>query len=87
MGIGASILLIAVGAILRWAVHWSPTDLSVATAGLIIFLVGLVGLVLSLALFGPWSSRSRRTRRVIDNTTGTTLLSEEQQVEHGTRVP
>ncbi|MDA8033632.1 MAG: DUF6458 family protein [Actinomycetota bacterium] len=87
MGIGLSILLVAVGAILRWAVHWSTADVDVATVGLIVFLVGLGGLVLSLAMFGPWSSRTRRSRRVVDNTTGTTLLTDEQRVEHGARVP
>lgn len=87
MGIGASILLIAVGAILRWAVHWSPADVDVATAGLIIFLVGIAGLVITLALTGPWSNRSRRSRRLVDNRTGTTLVDDEQRVEQGTRVP
>jgi hypothetical protein len=87
MGTGASILLIAVGAILRWAVHWRTADVDVATAGLILFLVGLGGLVLSLALTGPWSRRARRSRRVVDNTTGTTLLDDEQRVEQPTRTP
>lgn len=85
MGIGMSILLIAVGAILRWAVHWSPSEVDISTVGLIVFIVGLVGLVISLALWGPWSNRTRRSRRIVDNTSGQTLLSDEERAESGPR--
>ena len=42
MYIGSSIFLIAVGAILRWAVSWHVSGFNVQLAGLIIFLVGAV---------------------------------------------
>lgn len=83
MGIGTSIVLIAVGAILRFAIHWSSADVSVQTVGLVLFIVGLVGLVISLAVFGPWGYRSRGRRTVVDGTTGRTLVSEERQVSQG----
>lgn len=51
---GTSLFLIAVGAILRWAVtdHISGVDL--ATVGLILVIVGIAGLVLSLAYLAAW---------------------------------
>ena len=49
MTIGAAILLIAVGAILKWAVTVHVSGFDINTAGTIIFVVGLVGLVLAVA--------------------------------------
>ena len=45
MGIGTSLLLIAVGAILRYAVTASTSGFSIHTAGLILMILGAVGLV------------------------------------------
>lgn len=56
MYIGTAIFLMAVGAVLRWAVSWEPTGFNVQTAGLIIFLVGILGLVITLIL---WATRRR----------------------------
>jgi hypothetical protein len=50
MGIGTSILLIAVGAILRYAVNVSVSEIELDTVGLILIIVGIVGLVISLAV-------------------------------------
>lgn len=48
MTISSALLLITAGAILKWAVtaHWSFINLQ--TAGLVLFVVGCVGLVLAL---------------------------------------
>lgn len=54
MSIGTSIFLIAVGAILRYAVTASVSGLSLSTAGLILMLVGILGLVLSLIYMLAW---------------------------------
>ncbi|HEV7527575.1 MAG TPA: DUF6458 family protein [Solirubrobacteraceae bacterium] len=48
MPLGTSIFLIAVGAILRYAVTASVSGLSITTIGLILMIVGAIGLVLSL---------------------------------------
>jgi Domain of unknown function (DUF6458) len=48
MTIGSSIFLIAVGAILRYAVTATVSGISIQTIGLILMLAGIVGLVLSL---------------------------------------
>jgi Domain of unknown function (DUF6458) len=47
--IGAAMLLIAVGAILKWAVTAHVSGFDIQTAGTIIFVVGVVGLILALA--------------------------------------
>jgi heme/copper-type cytochrome/quinol oxidase subunit 2 len=59
MYIGTSIFLIAVGAILKWAVTGSISGLDVQTAGLILLIVGILGLVLSLLMMSVWRDRDR----------------------------
>lgn len=48
MTIGASLFLIAVGAILRWAVSDSIEGVDLTTVGLILLVVGVVGLLIGL---------------------------------------
>ena len=50
MGIGTSIFLVAVGAILRYAVDVTVQGVDIQTVGLILIVVGIVGLVISLAI-------------------------------------
>ena len=50
MGIGTSILLIAVGAILYFAVNVDVSGLEISTIGLILMVVGVIGLLISLFL-------------------------------------
>jgi hypothetical protein len=65
MYIGSSIFLIAVGAILRWAVSWHVSGFNVQLAGLIVFLVGILGLIITLILW--FTQRSSRDRRRQDD--------------------
>jgi hypothetical protein len=61
MGIGAGLVLIAIGAILRFAIATATTHgIAVHTIGDILMVVGVLGLVLWLVVWGPWA-RSRRT--------------------------
>jgi Domain of unknown function (DUF6458) len=62
MYIGSSIFLIAVGAILRWAVSWHVSGFNVQLAGLIIFLVGILGLIITLVLWFTRRSSHDRGR-------------------------
>ncbi|MFP5362648.1 MAG: DUF6458 family protein [Thermoleophilia bacterium] len=48
MGIGTSIFLIALGAILKFAVTATVSGIELATVGVILMVVGVVGLLLSL---------------------------------------
>lgn len=60
MTIGAAIFLIAIGAILKWAVTAHVSWINIQTAGTIIFIVGLVGLVLAV-VYTFWAPRRNRT--------------------------
>lgn len=55
MGIGTSIFLIAVGAILRYAVTDAIEGVDLTTVGLILMIVGVVGLLISLLYATIWS--------------------------------
>jgi hypothetical protein len=57
---GSSILLIAVGAILRYAVTATVSGISIQTVGLILMIAGMVGLFLSLFYMLAWSPRRGR---------------------------
>ena len=50
MGIGTSIFLIAVGAVLKFAVTTSVSGIELATVGVILMVVGVIGLLISLFL-------------------------------------
>jgi hypothetical protein len=54
MGFGTSIVVIAVGAILRFAVSVTTTGFNLHTIGLILIIVGIVSLVLSLTFWNSW---------------------------------
>ena len=62
MGIGTSIFLIAVGAILKWAVTFSVAGVKLEVIGLILMVVGAIGLVLSLIRTSTIARRRRATR-------------------------
>lgn len=62
MGIGVSLILIAVGAVLAFAVHVTTTGFNVNTVGYILLVVGIVGGLISLAFWSSWGGwHSRRT--------------------------
>jgi hypothetical protein len=57
MTTGSSIFLIAVGAILRYAVTATVSGISIQTIGLILIIAGILGLVLSLFYMLAWAPR------------------------------
>ena len=64
MGIGVSLLLIAVGAILIWAVNVTVSGLELQTIGWILLVVGAIGGLLSLIFWSSWGGfHGRRTVR------------------------
>jgi hypothetical protein len=64
MGIGVSLFLIAVGAILDFAVDMRTSGFNLHTMGVILMIVGAVGLLWSLLVWGFWSE-TRRGDRVV----------------------
>jgi hypothetical protein len=63
MGISVSLVLIAAGAILKWAITATTSGINLATVGVILMVVGGVGLVLSLAFWSSWGGFGSRTAR------------------------
>jgi len=61
MGIGVSVFLLAVGAILAFAVDVTVSGLELDTIGIILMIVGAIGLVTSIAIFGRSGFGGRRT--------------------------
>jgi len=71
MGIGASIFLIAVGAILAFAVNYDISGLDIAVIGYILMIVGVIGLIMTAFIWGPRRTAARgevvEERRVYDD--------------------
>jgi hypothetical protein len=64
VGIGASLFLIAAGAILAWAVEFESSGVDLNTVGVILLVVGVIGLLLSLLFwssFAPFRRTGERT--------------------------
>ena len=76
MGFGTSIVLLAVGAILRFAVSVTTTGFNLHTIGLILMIVGALALVLPSVFWSSWGGFSgasggyRRQRRVTQDGAG-----------------
>jgi hypothetical protein len=66
MGIGLSIFLIAVGAILAFAVNVTTTGFNLNTIGWILMGVGVLGIVLSMVFWSTWGGWRRRDTYVVD---------------------
>jgi hypothetical protein len=80
MTIGAALFLIAVGAILRFAVAASSTHgINIHTIGDILMIVGVAGFILSLTFMAPWARRRRTSSRVTYEQPGGSVS--EQRVE------
>ena len=66
--IGTSIVLIAVGAIMKYAVTAETDFIDIQTAGVVLMLVGILGLILSLLYTFMWSpaAQARAARKEPD---------------------
>lgn len=54
MGISASLILTAVGAVLIWAVNTSSSGFNVHAAGVVLLVIGIIGFVVSLVFWSSW---------------------------------
>jgi hypothetical protein len=68
MGIGVSLILIAAGAILTFAVHASSSTFNLHTVGVILMVVGAIGAVTSMIFWSSWGGFGR------DHDTNTTII-------------
>lgn len=65
MSLGTSIFLLALGAILRFAVHVTTRGFNLHTVGLILMLAGILGIILSVLWMTIWADRRRRAAYVV----------------------
>lgn len=65
MGIGVSLILSAIGAILIWAVNAEVSGIDLDAVGAILLIVGLIGFLLSMAFWSSWGSYGFRRRDVV----------------------
>lgn len=68
MGFGISLILIAVGAVLTWAVNSTSSAVDINTVGVILMIVGAAGLILSMLFWSSWGGfhSSHREEVVVD---------------------
>ena len=62
MGLPVSLILIAVGAVLAWAVNVDTNGFNLNTVGYILLIVGIIGLVLSMIFWSSWAGPGYFTR-------------------------
>ena len=62
MGLGVSLLLIAVGAILVWGLQSDVAGISEDAIGVILMIVGAAGLILSMMFWFSWGGMGGRRR-------------------------
>ena len=67
MGIGVSVFLLAIGAILTFAVNASMSGVDLDTVGVILMVVGVIGIVTSMMFWNSWGGwgGGRREERVV----------------------
>ena len=66
MGLGTSLFLIALGAILRFAVNVTTHGFNIHTVGVILMIVGVVGLIISLLWMLVWRDRAAARPRYVE---------------------
>lgn len=65
MGIGVSLLLIAVGAVLAFAVHVTGHGFNIHTVGIILLVVGAIGVLVSTVFWSSWGGFGGRDTTVV----------------------
>jgi hypothetical protein len=83
MGVGTSLVIFAVGAIMRFAISVTARGFNIHTVGVILMIVGGIGFLLSLAFWSSWGGfggSSSRRQITVDGPTGTTRTTTEEHV-------
>ncbi len=66
VGIGVGLLLIAVGAILTWAVNKDLSGVDIQVVGVILMIVGAVGILLDLLWWHSWRGGAYRRATYVE---------------------
>ena len=78
MGISLSLLLIAAGAILTWAVSAEASGIDIQVVGVILMVVGIVGLVLSFVFWSSWGGFGGREAAQGQGGQNTTIVKDDR---------
>ena len=81
MGAAFSLILVAAGAIMRFAVKVTSTGFNIHMIGVILMIVGAVGFFTSLAFWSSWGGfggSASRGRTTLSGPTGTTTTTSEE---------
>jgi hypothetical protein len=80
MGIGTSLVVFTVGAIMRFAVTVTATGFNIHTIGVILMVVGAVGMLISAAFWHSWGGFGASSRRqtTVSGPGGTTTTRVEE---------
>jgi hypothetical protein len=80
VGISTSLVIFAIGAILKFATTVHSASFNIQTIGVILMIVGAVGFVISLVFWGSWGGFGGATRRrqVYRQADGTTVYEDRQ---------
>ena len=65
MGIGVSVFLLAVGAILTFALDVAVSGVDLDVVGIILMVCGAIGLVMSMMFWSTWGGFNRTERTVV----------------------
>jgi hypothetical protein len=82
VGVGTSIVVFAIGAILKFATTVHSSSFNIQTIGVILMIVGIIGFIVSLLFWSSWGGPSgwRRSRSVYRQGYGTNgSIVEERQ--------
>jgi hypothetical protein len=81
--IGFGIVLVVIGAILKFAVTVTTSGFNVHAVGVILLIVGICSVVIGSAIFGLGTNRRTTTRESVQHTPG----GSERVVEHHDVMP
>ena len=84
MGVVTSLILVAVGAVLRFATNVQTSSFNVHAIGVILMIVGVIGFILSLMFWASWGGfgtirRSSHRRAAIYQQADGSIVREVQQ--------
>ncbi len=87
MGIGFSIFLLAVGAILAFAVHTTVAGIDIRVVGAILMAAGALGLIFTTVVFAPRRQRTATSTRTVEGipTTPATTVTPHRVVDQEIR--
>jgi Domain of unknown function (DUF6458) len=77
MGISLSILLVAIGAILTWAVSAEVSGVDLQAVGVILLIVGLFGVVVSFVFWSSWGGFGAAQGGGAGNSPQTTVVKDD----------